>query len=269
MTPRKTVVYHDPLKDDFARTVFHAEGLPENFRYIHDRRSWRAFATVLWCVALPLVFIINYGFYGMRVKNRKALKKVKREGGGWFLYGNHSHGFPNATMPSLLAFPKRAYVLANPDALALPVLKTVTQMLGAFPVPFTVSEHRAFLRAMDKRLQEEGAFAVYPEAHIWPYYTGVRPFPDTSFAYPVRYQKPVIACSVTYRKRLLPFLPPALTLHLSDPIYPDAEKPVGEARKQLHRAVYDFLTEHARENEVEYYRYVQADDPTHSMEETT
>ena len=189
------------------------------------------------------------------VRNRKALRGLK---GGYFLYGNHTQAFPNATYPSLLAFPHRAYVVANPDAVSIPHIRNIVQMLGALPVPDNLAGQRAFIRAMEERLGQKGVIVIYPEAHIWPYYTGVRPFPDASFAYPVHCGRPVVACAVTYRRRrLLRFLPPALTLTLSDPIWPDPEAAPGRERLRIHRLVYDFLATRAEENEVEYIRYVQ------------
>ena len=166
--------------------------------------------------------------------------------------------FPNATMPTLLAFPRRAYVLASPDALSIPLISRLVQMLGAMPVPDTLAGHRPFLRALETRAAEGALIAVYPEAHIWPYYTGVRPFSDASFAYPVHFGCPVVACAVTYRRRLLPFLPPALTLTLSDPILPNPDAAPGEERRRLRDQVYRFLCQQAKRNQVRYYDYVQA-----------
>lgn len=36
---------------------------------------------------------------------------------------------------------------------------------------------RSFLDAIRTRIEEGSFIMVYPEAHIWPYYTGIRDFP--------------------------------------------------------------------------------------------
>ncbi len=256
--PRRTVYYSDPLKDDFVKTPVEPITIDGSFPYIHRGRLWRGESTLLWLLLLPVVWLINHLWFGVRVRNRKALRGLRKQ--GFFLFGNHTQAFSNATMPTLLAFPRRAYVLANPDAVSIPFLRFIVQMLGAFPVADTLSGQRAFLRAMEVRVGQKGVFAVYPEAHIWPYYTGVRPFPSGSFAYPVRFGKPVVACAVTYRRRLLRFLPPALTLTLSEPLFPDPDAAPGAERERLCREVFRFLSEMAEENEVEYVRYVQRGD---------
>jgi len=83
---------------------------------------------------------------------------------------------------------------------------------------------------------------IYPEAHIWPYYNGIRPFPDTAFAYPVREQVPAVGVVVVYRQRkLLRFLPPCITVVVGEPVYPDASLPPRSARRALHQKVYTFM----------------------------
>ncbi len=42
---------------------------------------------------------------------------------------------------------------------------------------------------------------IFPEAHVWPYYTGIRPFGEAAFHYPVATGKPVYTMTVTYQRR--------------------------------------------------------------------
>lgn len=65
---------------------------------------------------------------------------------------------------------------------------------------------------------------IYPEAHIWPFYTGIRPFPDTSFRYPVQQKLPVFCLTNTYQRRGKSHIPQIVT-YLDGPFYPDAELP--------------------------------------------
>ena len=51
------------------------------------------------------------------------------------------------------------------------------------------------------RIKQKRTVAVYPEVHIWPWYTGIRPFPAVSFAYPVKDGVPAVAFVTIYRKR--------------------------------------------------------------------
>ena len=71
--------------------------------------------------------------------------------------------------------------------------------MGAIPLPTKISGMRKFYDAVE-HYHKSSNITIFPEAHIWPYYTGVRPFSDASFAYPVQMQAPVIAFFVAYTK---------------------------------------------------------------------
>ena len=67
------------------------------------------------------------------------------------------------------------------------------------------------------------------------------------------------AIVTTYRKRLLKFLPPGITVYVSDPFYPDPELGEEEAKQSLRDQVYAFMCEKAQNNEVEYIKYIRRD----------
>lgn len=93
------------------------------------------------------------------------------------------------------------------------------------------------LAAMQRRVRRS-AVTIYPEAHLWPYYNGIRPFPDASFRYPLLMHVPTVAFVVTYRqRRILRKLPPRITVTVSDPIAPESVA----SKKALRDCVYDFM----------------------------
>lgn len=239
---RKTVYYHDPLHDDFAPTNgrIHPKPIGADFPYEHKGPLWNALAFVVYrMVMTPFLFLYCKLVFGLRIENRKALRALP---GGYFLYGNHTNTLVDAFIPTLLSFPRRANIITSADTVSIPGVRNIVQMLGAIPLANTIEGTRQFLAAMHRRLERGQAVMIYPEAHIWPYYNGIRPFPDTSFAYPVREQLPVVAAAVVYRKRkLLRALPPRITVVVSDPFYPDPTLPPRSARRDLHKKVYTFL----------------------------
>ena len=239
---RKTVYYHDPLHDDFAPTNgrIRPKQIGADFPYEHKGPLWNALAFVVYrMVMTPFLFLYCKLVFGLRIENRKALRALP---GGYFLYGNHTNTLADAFIPTLLAFPRRANIITSADTVSIPGVRNIVQMLGAIPLANTIEGTRQFLAAMHRRLERGQAVMIYPEAHIWPYYNGVRPFPDTSFAYPVHEQLPAVAAAVVYRQRkLLRALPPRITVVVSDPFYPDPALPPRSARRDLHKKVYTFL----------------------------
>ena len=229
-----------------------------NFPYIHNGLLFRVSAFFLYYfIAYPLVWIYIRVINGTRIVNRKTLRKIK---GGFFLYGNHTH-WSDSFLPHVIAAPKRTYVIANPDAVSIKGLRTIVLMVGAIPVPSKMKCLREFVEALEVRCKQGGCITIYPEAHIWPYYTGIRQFPDTSFKYPAKFNVPVVAMVTTFRKRtgLLRFVKtPARTITLSDPIYPEAGMTLHESQVYFHQRVYDFMKQHAeRSDNYEFIHYVQ------------
>ena len=95
---RKTVYYKDLLHDDFSSTngKINAEKITDDFPYERSK-TWLFFSGLLYYViVLPIVFLIMKLRYGLRVRNRKAVSRLKS---GAFLFGNHTNGFPDAVIP--------------------------------------------------------------------------------------------------------------------------------------------------------------------------
>ena len=232
---RKTIYYHDPLHDDFAPTNGHIRPKPigADFPYEHPSPVWQALAFVVYrLIMTPFLFLYCKLVFGLRIENRKVLRELP---GGYFLYGNHTNTLADAFIPTLLAFPRRANIVTAADTVSIPGVRNIVQMLGAVPLADTIDGTRQFLAAIHRRLERRQAVMIYPEAHIWPYYNGIRPFPDTAFAYPVREQVPAVGVVVVYRQRkLLRFLPPCITVVVGEPVYPDASLPPRPASKSLY-----------------------------------
>ncbi len=240
---RKVIYYSDELNDDFAGTDITARPIDESYKYINNSPIWKTAAFLVYrVIATPLVWLICKLVCGLRIKNRKALRQLR--GKGFFMYGNHTNGMADAFTPTLVSFPHRAHIITSPDAVSLKGLGTIVAMLGAIPVPGDLRSTRAFRKAIETRYEQGRVIAIYPEAHIWPYYTGVRPFPATSFQYPVRLNAPSVAFAATYRRRkLLRFLPPLMTITVSQPFYPDLSLGEQAAKQKLRGQIYDFLQE--------------------------
>ena len=242
MTER-VVYYADPLRDDFADNHISTQEIGADFAYLPQGILYNTFGTLLYYViAIPVVWLLAKICLGLRMKNRKALRAVR--GQAFYLYGNHTQNL-DAVIPAIAAFPQRAYVIAHRDAVSIPGLRTIVQMLGAIPVPSTLAGMEPFAEALEQRAREGACIGIYPEAHVWPYYTGVRPFKSASFRYPARSGRPVVAMAATYRPRRILFwrLRPAMTVTFSEPMYPDPELSARHAQEDLRRRVYDFLVQ--------------------------
>ena len=256
MKEKKTVRVKDEKNDDFAALNVKAETVGADYRYVRKGPLWLAAEFVLYrIIATPLVFLMAKLLFGLRIKNRRSLLKLKKT--GYFLYGNHTQNMMDAYTPSLAVFPRHAHIVVGAAAVSVPVLRRIVQFLGGIPVPGTATGYRAFMEALNLRIKQNRVITIYPEAHIWPWFTGIRPFPDSSFAYPVSDNVPVIAFTTTFRKRkVFKNLWPCLTVTLSEPFYPDTSLSPREAKKKLRNQVYDFMCKVASDpDNFIYYEY--------------
>ena len=96
---------------------------------------------------------------------------------------------------------------------------------------------------------------LYPEAHIWPQYTGIRPFGAAAFHYPAETGKPVFTFTTTWQKRKL--IPGARTVvYVDGPFLPDMSLPMDLRKQALRDAAFNAMTERAKNSDYEKIRYV-------------
>ncbi|MBR3423399.1 MAG: hypothetical protein IKG80_02795 [Clostridia bacterium] len=243
MKKRKTVRVNDEKNDDFAALDIKAETVGADYRYVRRAPLWLAAEFVLYrIIATPLVFLMAKILFGLRIKNRGSVRKLKKT--GFFLYGNHTQNMMDAYTPSLVSFPRRAHIVTGPEAVSIKGIRAVVAMLGAIPLPSVTKGYAPFRKALGYRINERRAVTIYPEAHIWPWYTGIRDFSDASFDYPAEFLVPCVAFATTFRRRkIFKNRHPYLTVTLSDPIFPDESLPRAERRRDMRDRVYAFMKE--------------------------
>lgn len=254
----RTYYYTDPLTDDFAGTHIRRLPLKKSFRYIHTAPLWLAAEAFLYrAVAQPLVFCFTRLHYHQRFADRSALKAAGA--GGLYLYGNHTNALLDAFCPNIVSYRRRAHIIAGPDTMSLPGLRNFLQMMGVIPIGDTMRHKLEMEDCVLSRAASGRVVAVYPEAHIWPYYTGIRPFPDASFRFPARDGLPAYAMTNCYSRRRFGKRP-RVTTFVDGPFFaPDGMKE-HEKRAFLCAACYNAMRERAENySTYSYNRFVPAD----------
>lgn len=195
----RTIYYSDEKNDEFSGITKKTVTIGDKFRFVHKSLIWRAAAFFAYRIIMtPFAYLYCKLKFRLRIVGREKLKKY---GEGCFLYCNHTLMAGDAFLPNLVMFPKNNYVIVHPDNISTPGTKNFVLMCGAIPIPQTGTAYRGFLDAIEKRILQKCCVTVYPEAHIWPYYTGIREFPSTSFRFPVKYGAPVFVSTTTFQAR--------------------------------------------------------------------
>ena len=258
--PKRVIYYRDAMNEDYAGTNIETQTVHADFPFLPEGFFFRVFGWMAYyLLAIPLVYLCCFVICGYHVKNRKAVRALKKS--GFFLYANHTH-FTDAFLAPIVAFPKRAFVLVSPDTVSIKGIRTLVQMLGAIPIPQERKAIPLFCNAVEARAVEGRCISIFPEAHMWNYCTFLRPFHVGSFRYPVSYSKPSVAVAVTYQQRKLPFLKtPKRTVFVSDPIYPDLTLSAKQAQRKLAEQVEQFIKEKTEQySDYKYYDYRQVTD---------
>ena len=207
-------------------------------------------------VAQPLSWLFLKIKFAHRIRNKKVLRGQKKP---YFIYANHTSAAADPFVPTMVCSPKKVYVVVHAANVSMPVLGKINPYIGALPLPDGIEASKNFTAAMEKRLKQRRVICIYPEAHIWPYYTGIRPFTEASFRYPVRYDTPVYAFTNVYKKRKHLFTPKIIT-YVDGPFFPDKTLHVPVARKKLRDQVYEAMCARSKLSDYDGIIYKKADE---------
>lgn len=253
--PVKTVYYKDEQNDEFSTAKIEAKKITKDYQYTPKGILWKIKRfTAYRLIATPIALLYSKLFMRQKVKNKRILKSVK--GTGFFLFINHTQAVGDAFMPHVAIFPRSAYTVVHPNNVSMPLLGRFTPLLGALPIPDSVSALKQFSKAVKQRYNEKRAIIIYPEAHIWPYCTRIRNFPSTAMKYPVELGAPSFTMTNVYKKSKWRKKPYVIS-YIDGPFYPDTSLSQREAREVLKEKLFEKMTERSRESDCEYIRYVK------------
>ena len=116
-----------------------------------------------------------------------------------------------------------------------------------------------YVKAMEYRIKQNRSVTLYSEAHIWPYYTDIRPFTGGSFRYPYDMDAPVYCLTNTWVKAKLKRKPRLIT-YVDGPFYPDKSLERTEGIEKLKDEVYQTMKNRANTaKQYEYIKYIKID----------
>ncbi|QEA31518.1 1-acyl-sn-glycerol-3-phosphate acyltransferase [Secundilactobacillus malefermentans] len=249
--------YYQSFTDDFVTSKNQDQKLPSAYSWSHNSWGFRWLSRFLY--GLFWLFGVFYCKWGLHVtvKNRKVLKPYRHQ--GYFVYGNHTQPVGDVFTPLQVMAPKRTYMMAGMANLGIPVLGKLIPIAGALILPDSIHQMGQFNREIESLIQRNQAVTIYPEAHVWPYYTKIRPFPDGAFHYPVQTQAAAFAMTTTYQKRRWGSKP-RLTVYVDGPFLPDQTLNKKDQRKKLNQEVHDCMVMRSKESHYETVHYQRGRD---------
>ena len=244
--------YFKSFADDFVETKRQSYRLPESFVWIHTSLCYRVAARCVFLLYRYFALLYCRFLLPVKIINRSVLQESQNT--GYFLYANHTQPMGDAFMPIRVLSPKRAYIVASPANLGIPVLGPLLPLIGALPLPESIGGMRKLCEAIRLRIAQKSCVVFYPEAHVWPWYTGIRPFPAASFGFPVECDAPSYCMTVTYQKRSHRKRP-GITIYLDGPFYPDSSLPKMKRKEKLRDDICHCMERNSINSTYSYIRY--------------
>ena len=249
---KRVIYYTDELNDEFSGTSIEARKIDESYKYSKNP-IWDFCSFVVQNVlSMPIKIIYAKLKFNVKYIGKEKLKQCKNQ--GYFIYANHTQNFLDTFLPSLAVYTKRNFLIVNPENISLKGTGWLVEMLGAIPLPGTKNATKNFLKQMEKRIQKNSSITIYPEAHIWPYYTKIRNFRGTSFKYPIKLGVPCYSITNTYKLQKNKI---QIVSYIDGPFFPPKGLPEKEASENLRNQVYNCMVERSKNSNVKVIEYVK------------
>ncbi|MBR5923668.1 MAG: 1-acyl-sn-glycerol-3-phosphate acyltransferase [Clostridia bacterium] len=250
----KRVRYYKEFTDDFSVSRNQDITLPDSYEYVKTGFLFKIWSAIVYGTLVSIAGVYLKLFLHLRFRGKEKFKSVK---GGFFIYGNHTQSFGDVFIPALAAMPRRIYTIASQANYGIPVIGKILRPLGALPIIPTLSGMKNLEAAIKTRAESNHPIVIFPEAHVWDYYTGIRPFPDTSFKFPAKLGMPAFCMTATYKKSRF-FKRPVIEVVIDGPFYPNGES-VKQKASFLHGEIYGAMCEAADRSNCNYIEYRKKD----------
>lgn len=252
---KEVVYYEDELNDEFSEAKIVPRKIDENYKYFKGR-LWDFISLIMQNIlSMPIKFFYTKCKFRIKFIGREKLKKAKKT--GYFIYGNHTQVMADPFIPSLITYPHRNFYIVNPENISMKGSGWLIELLGAIPVPGNKEAMKHFLDRIEFLAKKNCSISIYPEAHIWPYYTKIRPFKSVSFKYPVKLEKPVYCFTNTYQSYGKNKDKVRIVTYIDGPFYPDTSLKTKEAQEKLRNEVYETMCERSKMSNYEKIKYVK------------
>lgn len=215
-----------------------------NYPYI-DRSAGFKFKQFWTRLLLNLiVFPMCPAYMGLKIKNRKNLKKYKDQlKGGAITVSNHIHMWDYIAVMKAIRHRKPHVIVWAPNVRGKD--GPLVRMVGGVPIPDgDLAGKVAFNKAIDDSLERGEFLQVYAEGSMWECYPYIRPFKLGAASLACRHHKPILPIGFSFRKpswirKNIFKQEVAVTLTMGEPIFPDENLPDQERRIDLTTRVHN------------------------------
>lgn len=258
MKEKKIIYYEDELNDEFSTAKIIPRVIDEKYKYEHNS-LWNLASYILQnFISMPIKYLYVKIKFRIKFVGKKKFKQCRNT--GYFIYANHTQPFADTFIPSLADYPKRNFFIVNPENVSIKGAETLIEILGAIPVPGNKGAAEKFLKVINKKIESHSSITIYPEAHIWPYYTKIRPFKSVSFKYPVKMEVPAFCITNTYQSYGRKKNKVKIVSYVDGPFFTDKELTIKEQQQKLRNEIYNCMVNRSKNSNIEVIKYLKKED---------
>ena len=127
MEAKKVIYYEDELNDEFSEAKIEPRIIDANYRYSKNP-LWDFCSLIVQNIAsMPIKVLYSKIKFRLKYIGKENFKKCKNT--GYFIYGNHTQAFADTFIPSVANYPKRNFLIVNPENVSMKGMKTLVEML--------------------------------------------------------------------------------------------------------------------------------------------
>ncbi len=255
MKQKEDIIYYsDELNDEFSTAKIIPRVIDENYKYEHKAVIWNITAWIVQnIISVPIKILYAKIKFKIKYIGREKIKTYRKK--GYFIYSNHTQEFADTFITTNSIFPKRNFFIVNPENVSMKFLGNIVQMLGAIPIPGNKKAMKNFITSIEKKIKKGYAITIFPEAHIWPYYTKIRPFKSVSFKYPVDLNVPVFSITNVYKAYGKNKDKVKIETYIDGPFFADTTLNLKKQREDLRNKVYECMVARSNESDIEVIKY--------------
>jgi len=217
----------------------------ENYPYLQKSAWFKIKRAFYWLLVNGIVHPLCRLSHGLRIYGRKNVRKHKKAlKNGAISISNHVFMWDylcvlRAIRPRLAYFPAWKDNLEGPNG-------GLIRLSGGIPIPTgNIRAMRKFNEAIEEVLESGKWLHFFPEGSLWFSYPDIRPLKKAVFKYAVKYDKPILPITMSFRPRRgimkLFGKRPLVDMHIGEPLFVDKSLPPKEAERKLHCEAYHVM----------------------------
>lgn len=227
----------------------------ENYEYYLKSPIKKFFSKIFMFFAIHLFKVINFLFYGLKIKGKINLKNLRKQKLPFVIVANHCL-ILDSDFAVVTTFPRTTYVPTVEPTMKIPFVRHILRAANIVPIPLNMKGLVKFKKDCNEILQNSKTILFFPEGALWPWYGKLRNFKPGAFRFAVEGNAPILPYCIYFRERtgLWKILgkKPLATMEILQPIYHNAELPKKEAINDLmertHATMKQVIDKHPYDN---------------------